>query len=149
MGYELVTDHFPLVLSLLDGKPTLEESNKFREDMQKVLDDGKKLGQIVDLRYSVPEEPEQRKLFSKFNDKIKDQVKALSVGCVFVAPSVLMRTILNFVMFFSPLSCEYKIVRDIPEAVAWLEGQFRKAGLEFPESARPALKELAAKTGPQ
>ncbi len=149
MGYELVTEHFPFILNLLDGQATLEESNQFRAEMQEVLDRGNLFVQLVDLRYTIPESTEQRKLHSEFTNKNKDKIKSLSLGCAFVAPSVLLRTVLNFIMFFSPMPCQHKVVKDIPEAVKWLEGQLRKADMEIPESARPALAALEAKPDPR
>ncbi len=149
MGYELITEHFPLILNVLDGKPSREESDQFREDMQNILDAGNRFGQLVDVRYSEPEEPAQRKLHSEFTNKNKDKIKSLSVGCAFVAPSVLLRTILNFIFFFSPLPVDHKVVKDVPEAVGWLEGQFQKGGLEFPASAGPALAALETRKDPR
>ncbi len=148
MGFELVTTYLPLVVGRLDGKPTEAEANEFRAGMDSIMNRSERFGQLLDLRYSIPEEPEQRKLHSEWMDRNKDTLKALSVGAAFVATSLMVRMALNFIFFFSPMPAEHHVCKSIPDAVEWLEGQFKKEGLEFPEKARAYLKELEAIEAP-
>ncbi len=144
MGYELVTTYLPLVVGRLDGKPTVAEANGFREGMETILDRSERFGQLLDLRYWIPEDPEQRKQHSEWTNLNRDRIKALSVGAVFVVPSIMARMALNFIFFFSPMPAEHKVCKSFPDAVEWLEGQFKVAGLELSEGARTYLKELEA-----
>ncbi len=147
MGFELVTSYLPLVVGRLDGTPTEAEADAFRAGMDAILNRSKRFGQLLDLRHWSPEKPEQRKQHSEWTNRNREAIKELSVGAAFVVPSILARVALNFIFFFSPMPAEHKLFESIPDAVKWLEGQFKQEGLQFPEEARPYLKALEATEG--
>jgi hypothetical protein len=76
--------------------------------------------------------PQQRHLFTNHIQEHEDEVRQWVVASAAVAPSPLLRGLVNLIQWVTPSPCPFRAFRTLGEAEEWLLQALRRAGLWRP-----------------
>ena len=120
---------FPLVRIAIDGKQSDDEIETLLAEFEALL--GRTpyyaLVEIRDYQTNF----DHVKRIASWTSTHLDLVRGSVAAAVLVIPSDLFRLMLSTFMLITPLPCPLQATTDVEEAIDWLEGHAREAGIEL------------------
>lgn len=121
---------WPLLIIRYVGTPTNQEFAESLERRTRYLERGERHALLFDLSQTSGMGPsEQRHMQVAWMKKHDARSRELVVGAAFVAHSPMVRLLLSLILHLQPIGSPYIAAMHMSEAVAWMVGCLRQAGM--------------------
>ncbi len=90
---------------------------------------GKRWGVIIDATRWLRSNASQRKMHADWMKKHEQLMRQRTAGIAFAIDNTFVRGGLTAVLWLAPLPCPHTIVKDLAEALAWVEQQLGEASV--------------------
>lgn len=144
--YEIDLDSYPIVIvnhwgTLTDAQYAayLQEMSDIPQALRQKRGNnwifGDRMVLVYDGTHAQPPSANQRKMQADWIAANMDMVRAGTVGLAFVAPSFMLRGVIQAVFWLQPPLYDYVICGSLLEAYNWAEDKLDQSGVRRPERA--------------